>query len=110
MKVIPSDKQARSAEAVVQRATHLMWLERQLAIHQRWQRWLVVGWVFSLIASTLLFGVVLPFLNRLLTLPDEVTLVTAVGVGVELLVLLYLTGRVVWRRYAIETEIAQMLK
>jgi hypothetical protein len=110
MNPIPRDRQKQNVETVVQRASHLMWLEWQLSVHQRWQQWLIRGWILSILACAVLFFVGLPLLEQLLALSDEVTLITAAGVRLELLALLYLTGRVVRRRRAIETEIEQSLK
>jgi hypothetical protein len=91
-------------------AAHLMWLERQLDLHRRWQRWLLFAWIMSISATVLLFMVLLPFLQTALSLPPETVILTAGGVALEFLFLFFLTGRVVLRRRAIEAEISRIMR
>lgn len=91
-----------------EQAAHLMWLERRLAAHRRWLRWLFIAWILSIIAAGLLFTVVLPILQQTLQLPTEVVWVTAGGVVVEFLALLYLTVHVLMRRHSLEAQIRQI--
>lgn len=97
-------------QQITQRASHLMWLERQLVTQRKNERMMLTVFALSIVFDIVTLFALLTFLREPLQLPDVVIGVVVGGLLVEMALLAYFTRRVSQRRRQLEQEIDQMTR
>ncbi|MCU0498075.1 MAG: hypothetical protein MUF87_12055 [Anaerolineae bacterium] len=99
-----------SDSLLIERAAQLMWLQRRFEAHSRWLIGLILAWIGSIVGAGLLLTIGYPLIGQYVTLPSEVTVITVIGVILELAVLGMLALRVAYTRQQLQQEIARLTK